>query len=106
MNKAQRLDSEEEVEGYYTIDQYGNNYIVNVNGNPKDKTYPFYKVKPDTLKRQITSTGEWVNVDDTEVVKKEQKYIEKSFLESILKENINECVSLMITKRIKKANNY
>lgn len=35
--------------GHFTTDQHGNYYIVQLNGNPKDKTYPFYGVASDTI---------------------------------------------------------
>lgn len=64
MNKAQRLDSEEWVEGYLlnptTIGEVG-------------EILSYYTtIKPETLQVQITSTGEWVNVEDTEVVDKKK----------------------------------
>ena len=66
MNKAQRLDSEEWVEGYYIEESGGEHYII----RPNIIQWKKFEIKPSTLQVQITSTGEWVNVDDTEVVGK------------------------------------
>lgn len=78
MNKAQKINSEEEVEGYliYEFDQaiivkkQKSSSIRKDGSGHWSIIAPAYEVKPETLQVQITSTGEWVNVDDTEVVRK------------------------------------
>lgn len=35
--------------GHFTTDQHGKYYIVQLNADPKDKTYPFYEVESNSI---------------------------------------------------------
>jgi len=62
-HKAQKINSEEWVEGWYALSLFDIPTITNLKGNR-------YRIKPETLQIQITSTGEWVNVDDVQIIAK------------------------------------
>ena len=86
IHKAQKINSEEWVEGYYVQFPILTDFPSKPHDNSTVHKMTFMKnyimqtwwqhqwelieVNPETLKRQITSTGEWRNVDDVEVVKK------------------------------------
>lgn len=66
-HKAQKINSEEWIEGYLCSKKTINRIIDFGNGNiGLSKEI----IKPETLQVQITSTGEWRNVDEVEVVRK------------------------------------
>jgi len=62
IHKAQKIDSEEWVEGYYWKNPF-HSYLVTFEGLDSEI------IKPETLQVQC-SDGDWVNVDDVQIIAK------------------------------------